>query len=210
MGEVFTRFAVTGSCGDLLYSGHTAHGMSLMLVILRYGPGLKVAKGLAISAMVLLALSLLAFKAHYSSDVVVAIYVTIMIWRLMPREAKRVDCAALRIEGSYYVACLSSSLISWSSASFASASSSPFSSLASASSQSAVTAPEEGQQVEVHIQQQQQQDDGIDKHRNSWRRRTDQEENDAVAKRKPEEAESEDRGDGQDGHMPAVKGPGSI
>jgi hypothetical protein len=89
---------VEGSCGDLLFSGHTTHGMILTLIILRYAPGLKAIKALAIGTMLLLALALLAFRSHYTSDVVVAVYVTLMIWRLMPAEPARLDGDALRIE----------------------------------------------------------------------------------------------------------------
>jgi hypothetical protein len=104
--QVFARISVTGSCGDLLFSGHTSHGMVLMLIILRYSPGVKAARALAISSMTVLVLSLLAFKAHYSSDVLVAIYVTIMIWRLVPPDPSRMEVVDLKMDG--YVASTSS------------------------------------------------------------------------------------------------------
>lgn len=98
MGECFTRWAVEGSCGDLLFSGHTTHGMVLMLIIVRYAPGLRWVQAAAVAVMVLLALALLAFKSHYTSDVVVAVYVSLMIWRLMPAEPERLDGDVLQIE----------------------------------------------------------------------------------------------------------------
>ena len=97
--QVFARISVTGSCGDLLFSGHTSHGMVLMLIILRYSPKVKAARALAISSMTVLVLSLLAFKAHYSSDVLVAIYVTIMIWRLVPPDPSRMEVVDLKMNG---------------------------------------------------------------------------------------------------------------
>ncbi len=96
--EIFLRWAVEGSCGDLLFSGHTTHGMILTLIIVRYAPGLRAAQALAVGLMVLLALALLAFRSHYTSDVVVAVYVVLMIWRLMPPEPALLDGDALRIE----------------------------------------------------------------------------------------------------------------
>lgn len=98
VGEIFTRWAVEGSCGDLMYSGHTTHGMVLTLIIVRYAPGLRWAQATAVTAMVLLALALLAFRSHYTSDVIVAVYVCLMIWRLMPPEPGRLDGDALQIE----------------------------------------------------------------------------------------------------------------
>lgn len=81
-----------------MYSGHTTHGMVLTLIIVRYAPGLRWAQATAVTAMVLLALSLLVFRSHYTSDVIVAVYVCLMIWRLMPAEPERLDGVALQIE----------------------------------------------------------------------------------------------------------------
>lgn len=81
-----------------MYSGHTTHGMVLTLIIVRYAPGLRWAQATAVTAMVLLALALLTFRSHYTSDVIVAVYVCLMIWRLMPPEPGRLDGDALQIE----------------------------------------------------------------------------------------------------------------
>lgn len=98
VGEIFSRVRFTGSCGDLMFSGHTSHGMVLMLVVCKFAPNLRAAKVLAVGSMTLLAASLLAFKAHYSSDVLVAIYVNIMIWWLLPRDAPSVKLADLHLD----------------------------------------------------------------------------------------------------------------
>lgn len=96
--EIFSRIKFTGSCGDLLFSGHTSHGMVIMLAVIRYAPGVRFAKVLAIGSMILLCISLLAFKAHYSSDVLVAVYVNMMIWQLMPKDPVRLDLADLKLQ----------------------------------------------------------------------------------------------------------------
>ncbi|GAB5029721.1 heat shock protein [Nannochloropsis oceanica] len=98
VGEIFSRVRFTGSCGDLMFSGHTSHGMVLMLVVCKFAPNLRAAKVLAVGSMTLLAASLLAFKAHYSSDVLVAIYVNIMIWWLLPRDAASIKLADLQLD----------------------------------------------------------------------------------------------------------------
>lgn len=101
VGEIFTRIRFTGSCGDLLFSGHTSHGMVLMLVVTRYAPKVRAAKALSIGAMTLLALSLLAFKSHYTSDVLVAVYVNLMIWWLLPTDPARVNLTDLGLNNNF-------------------------------------------------------------------------------------------------------------
>jgi len=70
IGEIMGRVEVTGSCGDLLFSSHTLHGMVMMLTVLRHAPYLYVVCGIAVCSMAMLIITLLSFKNHYSHDIV--------------------------------------------------------------------------------------------------------------------------------------------
>lgn len=63
------RIEVTGSCGDLLFSSHTLHGMITTLMVVRNAPNAYFVTGIAIFSMVMLPISLLAFRDHYRSVV---------------------------------------------------------------------------------------------------------------------------------------------
>jgi len=133
VADIFTRIKFTGSCGDLLFSGHTSHGMVLMLVICRFVPNVRAANALAVGSMTLLAASLLAFKAHYSSDVLVATYVNIMIWRILPRDAPSVNLSDLKLDDHFPLPPTPTFLLLPSSASSASAASASSASASSGS-----------------------------------------------------------------------------
>lgn len=81
-----------------MFSGHTTHGVILTAIVLRYGPAVRGAVAVALAGMTLLALSLLAFKDHYTSDVIVAIYVTSMVWMLVPQDPQDLDPWNLRTD----------------------------------------------------------------------------------------------------------------
>jgi hypothetical protein len=68
--EILGRIEIVGSCGDLLFSAHTLHAMAMMLTVLRHAPGLYLVTGLAVASMVMVVISMLAFKNHYSHDIV--------------------------------------------------------------------------------------------------------------------------------------------
>lgn len=70
VGEIMSKVAVRGSCGDLLFSSHTFHGMVMMLTILRHAPGMYVICGMAVCSMVMVVITLLSYKSHYSHDIV--------------------------------------------------------------------------------------------------------------------------------------------
>lgn len=70
VSEIMSTVAVRGSCGDLLFSSHTFHGMVMMLTILRHAPRMYVICGMAVCSMVMVVISLLAYKSHYSHDIV--------------------------------------------------------------------------------------------------------------------------------------------
>ena len=59
------RIEVTGSCGDLLFSSHTLHGMVMTLMVLRNAPSAYFVTGIALFSMIMLPISLLAFRDHY-------------------------------------------------------------------------------------------------------------------------------------------------
>jgi len=144
VADIFSRIRFTGSCGDLLFSGHTSHGMVLMLVVCRFAPNVRAAKALAIGSMTLLAASLLAFKAHYSSDVLVATYVNIMIWRLLPRDAPSVNLAELHLDDHLPLPPTPAFLLVPSTASAASGASAAASGAAAASGSSAAASASSG------------------------------------------------------------------
>lgn len=70
IGEIMGRVEITGSCGDLLFSSHTLHSMVMLLTVLRHAPRLYVVCGISVCSMVLVIIVLLAFKNHYSHDIV--------------------------------------------------------------------------------------------------------------------------------------------
>ncbi|GAB5036844.1 heat shock protein [Nannochloropsis oceanica] len=97
VSEIMSTVAVRGSCGDLLFSSHTFHGMVMMLTILRHAPRMYVICGMAVCSMVMVVISLLAYKSHYSHDIVQAVYTTVLLWLLTP-EPTVADCEELQID----------------------------------------------------------------------------------------------------------------
>lgn len=59
------RIEVTGSCGDLLFSSHTLHGMIMTLTVLHNAPNVYPVTAIALFSMIMLPISLLAFRDHY-------------------------------------------------------------------------------------------------------------------------------------------------
>lgn len=72
--------------------------MVMCMLCLRNAKGFYLVSGIAVISMTLLPIALLAFKNHYSHDIIVAIYTTWMIWKLMPSKEEVVDCDKLGIE----------------------------------------------------------------------------------------------------------------
>lgn len=97
VGEIMGRVEITGSCGDLLFSSHTLHSIVMLLTVLRHAPRLYIVCGISVCSMILVIMALLAFKNHYSHDIVTAIYTTVLLWMLIP-EPTVADCDLLHID----------------------------------------------------------------------------------------------------------------
>ncbi len=87
--EIFTRFnsLFDKNCGDMLFSGHYSFELTLCLFAQRYLPKLstnKLLNHIIIITMWLITIAhgfiLIAVRNHYTVDIVVAIYTTILLW----------------------------------------------------------------------------------------------------------------------------------
>ena len=88
--QCFYRTAsVETNCGDEMFSGHVMLCVILVAAVREYAPralGTRAGRALFAAAVVLLAceaLSIIAARVHYTTDVVVAVYVTVMMWQLL-------------------------------------------------------------------------------------------------------------------------------
>ncbi|KAF4650689.1 hypothetical protein FOL47_000968 [Perkinsus chesapeaki] len=77
--DVFSLIHSTSGCGDLIFSGHTLCGMACLLAVAHYStnwiiniPGWVLFLGEIVA--------ILAERAHYSVDIVVALFTTPMLW----------------------------------------------------------------------------------------------------------------------------------
>lgn len=76
-----------------MFSGHVLHGTLVALMALRYFPSHPIIPTLAFLAVAALAVFLVIFRAHYTADVLVSLYVTWGGWLLLekyePRDLNR-------------------------------------------------------------------------------------------------------------------------
>jgi shingomyelin synthase len=77
-------------CGDLMFSGHSVSATLAFISLFTYGPMLWwVFRPLSFTLMSLTWVTILSSRSHYTDDIVVAIYLTIATYWLVPHDAKR-------------------------------------------------------------------------------------------------------------------------
>lgn len=92
--EIFTRFDMFNGCGDLIFSGHTNIIMIISVIIIYYIKGIfnKRLEGYIIIFITLYTLFffviILIARNHYTVDVIVAIYTTILSFYLVMNNFK--------------------------------------------------------------------------------------------------------------------------
>jgi hypothetical protein len=60
--------------------------MVMTMTIFRHAPGVYAVCAIAAASMFMVPISLLAYKDHYSHDIIVSLYTSVMLWMLTPGE----------------------------------------------------------------------------------------------------------------------------
>jgi shingomyelin synthase len=89
IGNVFLTVATLGSgsihCGDLMFSGHSVSATLAFISLATYGPMLWwIFRPLGFTLMAATWVTILSSRSHYTDDIVVAIYLTIATYWLVP------------------------------------------------------------------------------------------------------------------------------
>ena len=107
--EILFRVDGIKGCGDLIYSSHVLLSMTFALCFSKYSPN-RLLKTFAWLDTIVLSVAVIAFKKHYTVDVVVAWYVTPMLFYVCDRvfhdsqiiseaESRRVEAGGSPIAG---------------------------------------------------------------------------------------------------------------
>ncbi|KAF4757248.1 hypothetical protein FOZ63_018175 [Perkinsus olseni] len=78
-GEIFTHLSVSGGCSDLIYSGHMMYAILATCAIFRYAQNWYI-KITCLALNILQGFVIVASRAHYSVDVIVAAYTIPAFW----------------------------------------------------------------------------------------------------------------------------------
>ncbi|EER14079.1 conserved hypothetical protein [Perkinsus marinus ATCC 50983] len=78
-GEIFTHVSVSGGCSDLIYSGHMMYAILATCAIFRYAQNWYI-KATCLALNILQGFVIVASRAHYSVDVIVAAYTIPAFW----------------------------------------------------------------------------------------------------------------------------------
>jgi len=71
--DIFFKFSLTAGCGDLIFSGHTLHSTTAVLIFMKYCSS-KLARVLMGCGLFTTYLLIIAARKHYTIDVLVAAY----------------------------------------------------------------------------------------------------------------------------------------
>ena len=84
-------------CGDQMFSGHTTHAALVVIMVCRYYRSpFYLFPILAIGLTIAMVIIMIMFREHYTSDIVVALYVTILAWLVTPREPATLNAYGIR------------------------------------------------------------------------------------------------------------------
>jgi hypothetical protein len=88
--EIFTRLDALKGCGDLIFSSHTIFVTICVLSVQKYvtspEPWARVFRGSMWALLAAMFVLVIAARKHYTVDVVIALYVTPLLWYVIDRE----------------------------------------------------------------------------------------------------------------------------
>jgi PAP2 superfamily C-terminal len=79
ISDIFFRFDSDESCGDLIFSGHTLHTLSIVIGMIDYSKSTLIAL-LLLPVVFLMGIAIIAQRSHYTVDVVIALYTVPLVW----------------------------------------------------------------------------------------------------------------------------------